>query len=413
LTNYLFALLDAGGTVPPELGAVRRLTGRGHSVEVLAENSMRDEVTAAGAIFHPWTAINRPDRRPENDPIQDWNLAGPRQLIDRILEFVLIEPAPQFAADLTARLDTRRPDVVVCSFFTVGAMIAAEAAGVPYFVLMPNIYALPAPGMPPLGLGMAPATGMLTAFRDRGINWFVRRQWNRGLARLNELRKSHGLSPIDDLWDQVRQADKVLLLTSAQFDFPAELPDSVRYVGAVLDDPAWATDQEWVAPPGDDPLVLVAMSSTFQDHADALQRCIDALAALPVRGILTTGLAIAPSELRATPNVTVVASAPHSQVLEQAAAVITHGGHGTVMRALAAGVPMVLIPQGRDQPDNAIRVTSRGAGITLSKEAAPDEIAEATTRVLADDTYRRSAERLGRVIAGDAHSGSLVRELEG
>lgn len=71
MTSYLFALLDAGGTVPPELGAVRRLAERGHRVEVLAEDSMRDEVIGAGAAFSPWTAINRPDRLPRNDPFHD------------------------------------------------------------------------------------------------------------------------------------------------------------------------------------------------------------------------------------------------------------------------------------------------------------------------------------------------------
>ena len=71
--SYLFALIDGGGTVPPELGAVRRLIDRGHSVEVLAEDSMIEEVTATGATFRPWVrAVNRPSRNAEHDPVQDW-----------------------------------------------------------------------------------------------------------------------------------------------------------------------------------------------------------------------------------------------------------------------------------------------------------------------------------------------------
>ena len=224
--------------------------------------------------------------------------------------------------------------------------------------------------------------------------------------------KSYGLNPIDDFWDQVRHADKVLVLTSAAFDFPAQLPPSVRYVGPVLDDPAWAADETWTPPPGDSPLVLVAMSSTFQDHLDVLQRCIDGLASLPVRGLVTTGQAISPAELRAAPRVTVVASAPHSEVLDHAAVVLTHGGHGTVVRALAAGVPMVVMPQGRDQPDNAVRVVARGAGIAISQSAAPDEIAKAVQRVLDDGAFRTAADRLGEAIRSDAAAVSLVAELE-
>jgi MGT family glycosyltransferase len=154
------------------------------------------------------------------------------------------------------------------------------------------------------------------------------------------------------------------------------------------------------------------MSSTYQDQVDALQRCIDALASLPVRGIVTTGQALDPSELRAAPHVTVVASAPHSEVLKHTQVVLTHGGHGTVVRALAAGVPMVLMPQGRDQFDNAARVASRGAGITVRKNAAPDKIADAVRRVLAGAGYREAAEQMGEFIRKDAGSGALVTELE-
>lgn len=413
MTSYLFALIDAGGTVAPELGAASRLVQRGHTVNVIAEESMREEVVAAGATFSAWTgAVNRPDRRPENDPLHDWDIRSPRELFARISDDILIGPAPQFASDVMAKIRDGRPDVVVCSFFTVGAMVAAEATGIPYVVLMANIYGLPARGMPPFGLGLRPRSGPLGRLRDSAINAMVRRQWNRELGRLNALRKSNGLQRISDVWDEVRQAAKVLVLTSATFDFPAQVPGNTRYVGAVLDDPAWA-DRPWTPPPGEDPLVLVAMSSTFQDHVDALQRCIDALASLPVRGIVTTGQAVDPSQLRAAPNVSVVAAAPHSRVLKHAAVVLTHGGHGTVMRSLAAGVPMVVMPLGRDQFDNAVRVDSRGAAITVSRDADAGTIADAVRKVLADGRYRRAAERMGESIRADAASGALVAELEG
>jgi MGT family glycosyltransferase len=412
MNSYLFTLVDGGGTVPPETGAARRLVQRGHRVEVLAEDSMLEEVQATGATFRPWTrGFNRPDRRPEHDPFRDWEIRTPLQLFSRMLDGVLAGPAPGYAADVTDTLCDYRPDLVVCSFFALGAMVAAEAAGLPYYVLMPNIYGLPAPGMPPLGLGARPAADPVAKIRDRVVSTMVKRQWNKGLDQINALRKSHGLKPIADFWDQVRQANKVLVLTSRSFDFPAELPASVRYVGPVLDDPAWAVEP-WMPPSGADPLVLVAMSSTFQNQIGILQRCIDALALLPVRGVVTTGLAVDPTELRPAPNVTVIASAPHSEVLKHARVVLTHGGHGTVVRALAAGIPMVLIPQGRDQADTAARVASRGAGVTPKNGTAPKTIADAVTRVLAEPAYRHAAERLGACIRKDADSGALVTELE-
>lgn len=410
---YLFALIDGGGTVPPELGAVRRLVARGHRVEVLAEDSMVDEVTATGGTFRPWVhAVNRPNRQPEHDPFRDWECRNPLQLISRTLDGLLASPAPAYAADFTAVLHEYRPDLAVCSFFALGAMVAAEAAGVRYDVLMPNTYVLPAAGKPPFGLGAQPASGLMSRIRDRAVTTLVQRQWNKGLDRLNDLRKDYGLEPMEDFWDQVRQANKVLVLTSHSFDFPAELPSTVRYVGAVLDDPAWAADQPWTPPPGDGPLVLVAMSSTFQDQADCLQRVIDGLAALPVCGIVTTGQAIDPGVLRPSHNVTVVAAAPHSEVLKHTKVVVTHGGHGTIVRALAAGVPIVALPQGRDQADNAARVTARGAGVTLKSTAASGMIAAAVRMVLDDPSFREAAERLGQAIHADAEPGVLVTELE-
>ena len=411
--TYLFALVDGGGTVPPELGVARRLVERGHHVTVLAEDSMFADVVAAGATLRPWTsAPNRASRRAEDDPYRDWECKTPFQLFDRLLDRQFVGPAPAYAADVAAALADRRPDLVVCTFFAYGAMVAAEAAGVPFDVLMPNVYGFPAPGMPPFGLGVAPARGPLGRFRDRTFTSLSGRQWNKGLGPLNALRAELGLEPLESFFDQAHRARRQLVLTSAEFDFPAQLPANALYLGPVLDDPAWASDEAWEAPPGDDPLVLVALSSTFQDQVACLQRIIDALATRPVRGLVTTGPAVDPGALDAPENVTVVPAASHSEVLGRAAAVITHGGHGTVVRALAANVPMVVMPHGRDQADNARRVTMRGAGVSVRRTAAPAKVAAALDTVLHDSRYREGAERLGRAIRRDAVGGRLVAALE-
>jgi UDP:flavonoid glycosyltransferase YjiC (YdhE family) len=107
-----------------------------------------------------------------------------------------------------------------------------------------------------------------------------------------------------------------------------------------------------------------------------------------------------------------VAAAPHSEVLQSTAAVVTHGGHGTIVRSLAADVPMLVLPHGRDQADNAARLTARGAGLTVERSASPDEIATAVRRLLEDPSFRAGASRLGDSIRRDAASGALVAELE-
>jgi MGT family glycosyltransferase len=410
----LTALVDGGGNVPPELGAVRRLIERGHHVTVLAEDSTAADVRATGATFRRWVrAPNRKDRRPEHDPSFDWECKYPWQLVSRLSETLLVGPAQRYADEVSEAIAQLRPSLLMCSMFCLGGMVAAEAAGIPFVVLFPTIYPLPARGMPPFGASLQPARGPIGRLRDRFLNRFIEGQWDsKGLVRLNTLRDQFRLPPLKHVFDQVRTAHRQLVLTSPAFDFPATLPVNVRYIGPILDDPAWSQTSFWTPPAGDNPLVLVAMSSTFQDQIGTLQRVIDALGGLPVRTFVTAGPAIDSNSLRAPANATVVSSAPHVSVLRHAALVVTHGGHGTVMKALAAGVPMVILPHGRDQADIAARVSARGAGVALKRTARSDTIASIVRMVLANEAYRTAARRLGETIRRDAAAETLVGELE-
>lgn len=404
MSRYLFGLTDAGGTVPPEVGAVRRMVERGHEVTALGDASMADELSAAGADFRPWSVPAL--------PVKDWGLRSPAELARVTVTGMLVGPAPGHARDAARAIEEVDPDGVVPSFTSIGTMIAADAAGRPYDVLIPNVYALPAPRMPPFGLGLAPARGPLGRLRDRAVGGVSLRVFDRhALEPLNAVRHDHGLGDLAHSWDQHLRARRQLVMTAAAFDFPAELPSTARYVGPVLDDPAWAVGS-WAPPPGEGPLVAVAMSSTFQDHVGCLQRIIDALADVGVRGVVTTGPAVDPDLLLARGDVVVTRSAPHALVFSCADLVVTHGGHGSVMKALAAGVPMVVMHHGRDQADNAIRLTRRGAAVAISRTSSSARIARAVRRVLADDGYRVAAARLGAAVRSEAASGALQAELE-
>jgi UDP:flavonoid glycosyltransferase YjiC (YdhE family) len=279
----LYALADGGGTVPPELGTVRRLVVRGHHVTVLAEDSMRADVRATGATFRPWTlAPNRASRHADDDPYRTGS----------------------------ARTRSR------CSHDS-----ASACSSDPH-------------------------------------------------------RRTRRMSP-----PRSRTSSPVSSSARSSPSAPWRLP-------------------------------LVALSTTFQDQTGCLQRVVDAVSTLPVYAVVTTGPAIDPDVITAPTNVTVVRDAPHSQILRHAAAVVTHGGHGTVVRALAAGVPLVILPHGRDQADNARRITARDAGVALSRRAKPPKIAAAVQRLLATPTYRAAAEQLGVAIRRGAESDDVVRELE-
>jgi UDP:flavonoid glycosyltransferase YjiC (YdhE family) len=101
----------------------------------------------------------------------------------------------------------------------------------------------------------------------------------------------------------------------------------------------------------------------------------------------------------------VVPAAPHRAVLAEASVVVTHAGHGTVMKSLAAGVPMVCIPMGRDQKDNAARVLELGAGVRIDKRSTPDRIAAAVSEVMDHADYGAAARHFSHVLAEEARRG--------
>ena len=255
-------------------------------------------------------------------------------MLRRLRDQIMSGPASEFAADTAASIDTVHPDAVLADAELFGSVIAAQAAGLPVAVLMPNQWSVPTPGV-----------------GDRAVRTFVERVVKAGLADLNAARGERGLPPLPSFFDQILSADRILVLTSEAFDrASAFVPDNVRYVGPVLDDPAWVGS--WSSPwPRDaaEPLVLVGLSSIYQNQGPLLQRTVDALSALPVRAVVTLGRMLEPDDVSPSPNVTVVRSAPHSVLLADASVVITACGHGTAMKTLAAGVPIVCIPMGRDQ----------------------------------------------------------------
>ncbi|HYI98433.1 MAG TPA: nucleotide disphospho-sugar-binding domain-containing protein, partial [Thermoleophilaceae bacterium] len=97
---------------------------------------------------------------------------------------------------------------------------------------------------------------------------------------------------------------------------------------------------------------------------------------------------------------------------EHASVAISHGGHGTTVKALAAGVPTLVLPLGRDQPDVGARVEHSGAGLRLKQSAKPAAIAAAVADLLEDPRYREAAGRMAAAIGRDTATDMAVAELE-
>src|SRR5919108_69453 len=224
--RYLFTLWDGSGTVPPELSLARTLIERGHRVTILADPTIEPEATAAGADFRSWRkAPHLRSRRPQDDYLRDFEVDNPPGLIARLCERLICGPASAYAAETTSAIREVRPQVVVSSAFLLGPQIAAEAAGLPLAALFSNIYPLPAPGLPPFGAGLAPARDEHERQMHAAIGQEGRAMWNAHLAPLNAARAQLGLAPLSGVWEQLDHAERVLVLSSPAFDFPARLPD--------------------------------------------------------------------------------------------------------------------------------------------------------------------------------------------
>jgi UDP:flavonoid glycosyltransferase YjiC (YdhE family) len=149
--RFLFSAWDGGGALPPMLNMASALLARGHSVRVLGDPVLKDEITAAGAEFRPWTTA--PHRTSRTDPrtevVRDWEAKTPIGAFARTRDRLLCGPSADFARDTLAELDREDADVVVPEHLLAGVAIAAEARGLPLAVSMPNILLLPRPRVLP------------------------------------------------------------------------------------------------------------------------------------------------------------------------------------------------------------------------------------------------------------------------
>jgi UDP:flavonoid glycosyltransferase YjiC (YdhE family) len=381
-------------------------------VSILAPRSLTETVRASGAIFEPYRRAPEHDAAdPGLDLLRDWEVRG-LAARKRMRDNVVHGTASGICDDLLALVEKNRPDAIVTDYLLVGSYIAAEKAGLPLAALMHTIFTLPRPGIPPFGPGWKVAQGRTGRLRDAVLKKYQTRFVNARIDDLNALRRSHSLAPVESIGELVLAANRLLLLTSPAFDYPGPVPANARWAGVV-------TDPDDLPPPplaGDGPLnrqkaVLVSFSTTFQRQAAILERVIEALAELPVQAVVTCGPAITPSQLPAVPNVRIVAAAPHRDLLPTTDLVITHGGHGTVAAALRHGVPLLVIPMGRDQGEIAARVVWHGAGISTTMRTSTSEIRRLIRGALDESSLRVAARQLAAHMATEDPD-TAVRELE-
>ena len=337
--RLLVTTWDGAGNLPPILALVDGLARRGHEVHVLGHDVQRQAIEAAGGVFVGF------EKAPQWDQGQPGSMGA-----DPIGAFLAFEV--QARDDVLAMVERLDPAVVLIDCMLPSALAATERAGLKTVALVHALY-----------------------------SFFA--EWRGGLFR----------APIDE-------STLALGLTYEAFDKGAIFPPNLVFVGPAR--PATDTP-EWKRRRTDAPMVVVGMSTGVQGREGAqqnlLQRVCDALAALDVEALVTTGRGIAPESLTVGANTAVERRVPHEVVLGQADLLVTHAGHGTVMAGLRFGVPMLCLPPGADQPFNAAKVVELRLGEALDPATSSEEIREAISRLLDDRALKERSRAFAAAVA--------------
>lgn len=348
------------------------------------------------------------DPRIESMPLDDGVAADPQEALLRVRD-LFARRAEYEVPDLTKAIDDVRPDVLIVDPNCWGASAVAEASGLPWLSFWAFLPYQRSQGVPPWGPGLRPWPGPVGRLRDARLRrkFTALDSW---VGPLNTIRAQLGIRPLTSVDDYGRRAPLVLVATAQPFDYPhPDWDDSIQLLGACSYDPAPSTEPEWLAQI-DRPIVLASTSSENQGDSELASVALAALAEEPVHVVATFPAGV-PPEITAPDNATVCEFVPHSLVLRRAACAITHGGMGVTQKALGRGVPVCVVPYGRDQFEVARRVEVAKCGTQLlpkdlTASRLRDKVLEAMT--MCDGAHRVAA---GYVATGGAaHGADLIEQ---
>jgi UDP:flavonoid glycosyltransferase YjiC (YdhE family) len=370
--RFLVAAFGDPGHAFPAIALAKALAARGHDVCLETWSKWREHVEREGVRFAA---------APEYDVFP-----------------TVAKPLKPYQAAVRASGDTRRlidefdPEVVVADILTVAAALAAELSGRPWVTLVPHVLPLFEPGWPPYSIGARLPRTPVGRVLWRGMGPMLRSGLHQGREQLNDSRARVGLPPLDHVHGGISR-ELTLVATFPQLEYPRTIaPPWARVTGPLM----WEQPYEAVEPPpGNEPLVLVAPSTAQDREQTMLRAALDALAGEPVRVLATTNRRPPPEPIRVPPNARLVDWLSYARTMPLCDAVVTHAGHGTLIRALASGVPVVACPAAGDMAENAARISWAGVGVSLPRRLITARgIRLAVRRLLADESYSRSARRL-------------------
>lgn len=422
------------GHLNPALALAQALEMRGHEAAIYTGERGRSAVEGGGWKFYPFQpsmdAILSDILLPSSGASRQSTLVtekigiGSRKAMNETLRAWLLETVPQQIEDLEAAIVDFKPDVLVSDVSMMGPLlILKDKLEIPtavYSVLAGC--SIPGRNDPPWGKGLPPARSFWTKFSYRVMT--AAGQWMLADLRrsANDLRRRYGLPPMAGrISDEYARVPLFTVASTPSFDYSrSDLPSNVHYVGACIWDggrsqeiPSWLEELK-----PEPPVVHVTEGTVFTREPVLLRAGIEGLAGLDMQVNMSTGKHRRPEDLdfgELPSNIRIDQFVPHGYLFKKTSAVVTNGGAGTVLTALVAGSPLVIVPNAWELPENAQRVAEAGAGIRIEpEELSAEKLRHAVETILGDSSYRENARRIGNELTelGGAHrAAELVEEL--
>jgi MGT family glycosyltransferase len=382
----------------PMIALGRALRARGHEVTLQTWERWRKPIEAEGIGF-----AMAPEYSAFPIPVSpDGKQAQPLDFYEAVV---------YATRDTLPLVEELVPDVIVHDILTLAPSLCAELHEIPCATLIPHVFPESAPGFPIYSYGAIQArTPLGRAFWkraqapiDRGIE--------SGRLSLNETRESVGLPPQSRLHGGTSD-QLALVATFPQLEYARFWPEHVHVVGPLTWEPP---AEEVTLPPGNEPLVLIAPSTVQDPEHRLLHASLEGLADAPVRVIATYNRRLPSRPLAVPDNARVCDWLSYARTLPYCEAIVCHAGHGTVVRALTLGVPVVACPVAGDMNENAARLAWAGAGLRVPRRfISPRPIRRAVEGVIADRSIRervRSMAAWSQTHDASARAGELIEGL--
>jgi MGT family glycosyltransferase len=391
----------AFGNLYPIVAQLIELQRRGHRIVL---RTLFDGVGTGRELGFDSTAI---DPRIEAAVMTDWTAPNPRAAL-KVAFGVFGQRAAYELEDVGRVIADARPDVLIVDANCWGAAAVADAGSVPWVSFWPFTPFLRSHGIPPFGPGLRRWPGPLGRLRDVALRPILTRSLDEAILKpLTVVREAAGAKAVHSADELLRRAPLMLVATGEPFEYPH--PDwgpTVELIGPCDFDPA-ATTPQWLADI-DRPVVLVTTSSDRQADSQLPIAAMAALADQPVHVVATYPAGI-PEGISASCNATVRQFVPHGTVLDRAVCAITHGGMGATQKALTRGIPVCVVPHGRDQFEVARRVEEAHCGTRLpAKRLTPERL---KMKVLQAMSMTEGAQRVAdgyRSTGGTSHGADVI-----